>query len=103
MQARPFRIAASPAVSFAAETARGEITLLLINKTDEEVVVELAFRGEFYSVEGATRYYPLLSVVVSSDGREVAFGEKLPLEQRVRLAILIDHHFNGTEEIPRGA
>jgi hypothetical protein len=71
--------------------------------TDEEVVVELAFRGEFYHVEGATRYYPLLSVVVTSDGREVAFGEKLPLEQRVRLAILIDHHFNGTEEIPRGA
>jgi hypothetical protein len=63
--------------------------------TGEEVVVELAFRGHFYSVEGATRYYPLLSVVVSSGGQEVAFGENLPLEQRVRLAILIDHHFNG--------
>lgn len=63
--------------------------------TDEEVVVGLAFRGHFYSVEGATRYYPLLSVVVSSGGQEVAFGENLPLEQRVRLAILIDHHFNG--------
>jgi hypothetical protein len=63
--------------------------------TGEEVVVGLAFLGHFYHVEGATRYYPLLSVVVSSDGREVAFGEKLPLEQRVRLAILIDHYFNG--------
>jgi hypothetical protein len=63
--------------------------------TDAEVVVGLAFRGHFYSVEGATRYYPLLSVVVSSGGQEVAFGENLPLEQRVRLAILIDHHFNG--------
>jgi len=63
--------------------------------TGEEVVVGLAFRDQFYSVEGATRYYPLLSVVVSSGGQEVAFGENLPLEQRVRLAILIDHHFNG--------
>jgi len=65
--------------------------------TGEEVVVGLAFRGHFYSVEGATRYYPLLSVVVSSGGQEVAFGENLPLEQRVRLAILIDHHFNGVD------
>jgi hypothetical protein len=63
--------------------------------TGEEVVVGLAFRDQFYHVEDATRYYPLLSVVVSSGGQEVAFGENLPLEQRVRLAILIDHHFNG--------
>lgn len=63
--------------------------------TGEEVVVGLAFRDQFYHVEGATRYYPLLSVVVSSGGQEVAFGEKLPLEQRVRLAVLIDHYFNG--------
>jgi len=63
--------------------------------TGEEVVVGLAFRDHFYSVEGATRYYPLLSVVVSSGGQEVSFGEHLPLEQRVRLAILIDHHYNG--------
>ena len=65
--------------------------------TGEAVVVSLAFRDQFYSVEGATRYYPLLSVVVSSDGQEVAFGEKLPLEQRVRLAVLIDHYYNGSE------
>lgn len=63
--------------------------------TGEEVVVGLAFRDRFYHVENATRYYPLLSVVVSSGGQEVAFGEQLPLEQRVRLAILIDRHFNG--------
>lgn len=63
--------------------------------TGEEVVVGLAFRGQFYHVENATRYYPLLSVVVSSGGQEVAFGEQLPLEQRVRLAILIDRYFNG--------
>lgn len=63
--------------------------------TGEEVVVALAFRGKFYSVEGATKYYPLLSVVVASGGQEVAFGEQLPLEQRVQLALLIDHHFNG--------
>jgi hypothetical protein len=36
-------------------------------------------------------------VVVSSDGQEVAFGEKLPLEQRVRLAVLVDHYYNGSE------
>jgi hypothetical protein len=63
--------------------------------TGDEVAVGLAFREQFYSVEGATRYYPLLSVVVSSGGQEVAFGEYLPLAQRVRLAILIDHHYNG--------
>lgn len=63
--------------------------------TGDEVVVGLAFRGKFYSVEGATKYYPLLSVVVTSGGQEIAFGEQLPLEQRVRLAILIDHHYNG--------
>ena len=63
--------------------------------TGEEVVVGLAFRGKFYCVEGATKYYPLLSVVVASGGQEIAFGEQLPLEQRVRLAILIDHHYNG--------
>lgn len=63
--------------------------------TGDEVAVGLAFREQFYSVEGATRYYPLLSVVVSSGGQEVAFGEHLPLEQRVRLAVLIDHHYNG--------
>lgn len=63
--------------------------------TGEEVVVGLAFRDQFYHVENATRYYPLLSVVVSSGGQEVAFGEQLPLEQRVRLALLIDYHFNG--------
>lgn len=65
--------------------------------TGQEVVVGLAFRDEFYSVEGATKYYPLLSVVVSSGGQEIAFGELLPLEQRVRLALLIDHHFNGVD------
>ena len=63
--------------------------------TGDEVAVGLAFREQFYSVEGATRYYPLLSVVVTSGGQEIAFGEQLPLEQRVRLAILIDHHYNG--------
>lgn len=70
--------------------------------TGEAVVVGLAFRDQFYSVEGATRYYPLLSVVVSSDGQEVAFGEKLPLEQRVRLAVLIDHYYNGPESYGHG-
>lgn len=65
--------------------------------TGEAVVVGLAFRDQFYHVENATRYYPLLSVVVSSGGQEVAFGEKLPLEQRVRLAVLIDHYYNGSE------
>ena len=63
--------------------------------TGEEVVVGLAFRDHFYRVVDETMYYPLLSVVVSSGGQEVSFGEHLPLEQRVRLAILIDHHYNG--------
>jgi hypothetical protein len=70
--------------------------------TDEEVAVGLAFRDQFYSVEGATRYYPILSVVVSSGGQEVACGEKLPLEQRVRLAVLIDHYYNGSESAGSG-
>jgi hypothetical protein len=69
--------------------------------TGEDVVVGLAFRDRFYSVEGATRYYPLLSVVVTSGGQEVAFGEKLPLEQRVRLALLIDAFYNGAEDAAR--
>ncbi|MEY5006375.1 MAG: hypothetical protein RI969_1463 [Verrucomicrobiota bacterium] len=70
--------------------------------TGEVVGVGLAFRDQFYHVENATRYYPLLSVVVSSDGQEVAFGEKLPLEQRVRLAVLIDHYYNGPESYGHG-
>lgn len=67
--------------------------------TGEQVVVDLAFREQFYSVEGATRYYPLLSVVVSSDGQEIAFGDKLSLEQRVRLALVIDAFYNGVDKV----
>jgi hypothetical protein len=42
-----------------------------------------------------------LSVVVSSGEAEIVFGNDLEHAARARLAILIDHHYNGVTEIPR--
>jgi hypothetical protein len=48
------------------------------------------------------RSFAQLSIVVSSGEAEIVFGTDLDYVERARLAILIDQHFNGTEEIPRG-
>jgi hypothetical protein len=70
----------------------------------EEVRVGLAYRGvraRRRSKSGGS--FAQLSVVVSSGEAEIVFGADLDYVERARLAILIDQHFNGTEEIPRGA
>ena len=70
----------------------------------EEVRVGLAYRGvraRRRSKSGGS--FAQLSVVVSSREAEIVFGTDLDYVERARLAILIDHHFNGTEEIPQGA
>jgi hypothetical protein len=69
----------------------------------DEVRVGLAYRGvraRYRSKSGGS--FAQLSVVVSGGDGEIVFGTDLDHAQRARLAILIDHHFNGTEEIPRG-
>ncbi len=70
----------------------------------EEVRVGLAYRGvraRRSSKSGGS--FAQLSIVVSSGEAEIVFGADLDHAERARLAILVDHHFNGTEEIPRGA
>jgi hypothetical protein len=69
----------------------------------EEVRVGLAYRGvraRRRSKSGGS--FAQLSIVVSSGEAEIIFGTDLDYVERARLAILIDQHFNGTEEIPRG-
>jgi len=61
-----------------------------------EVRVGLAYRG--VQVSRGSKHVgtvALLSVVVASGGEEVVFGTDLDREERARLAILIDHYFNG--------
>ena len=63
---------------------------------DGEVRVGLAYRGVQVSrgpKSVGTRGQ--LSVVVGSGAAEVAFGTHLDHNERARLAILIDHYFNG--------
>jgi hypothetical protein len=70
----------------------------------EGVRVGLAYRGvraRYRSKGGGS--FAQLSIVVSSGEAEVVFGADLEHAPRARLAILIDHHFNGMEEIPLGA
>ncbi len=67
-----------------------------------EVRVGLAYRGQLArraSKHGG--FSRQLSVVVSSGGEEIVFGTDLDHAERARLAILIDHYYNGAEEIPR--
>ena len=59
----------------------------------DEVRVGLAYRGARLS--GKHSSYAQLSVVVGSGDAEIALGDDLKHDERVRLAILIDHHFNG--------
>jgi hypothetical protein len=71
---------------------------------DGEVRVGLAYRGVQVSRgPKSVGTSGQLSVVVASGAAEVAFGTHLDHLERARLAILIDHHFNGTKEISRGA
>jgi len=70
----------------------------------EEVRVGLAYRGVRARYRGKSGgSFAQLSIVVSSGEAEIVFGADLEHAPRARLAILIDHHFNGAEEIPRGA
>jgi hypothetical protein len=69
-----------------------------------EVRVGLAYRGargRRRGNRGGT--YAKLSLVVGSDDAEIALGEDLNHEERARLAILIDHYYGGSEELPRTA
>lgn len=70
----------------------------------EEVRVGLAYRGVRARYRGKSGgSFAQLSIVVSSGEAEIAFGSDLEHAERARLAILIDHHYNGAEEAPRGA
>jgi hypothetical protein len=70
----------------------------------EEVRVGLAYRGVRARHRGKSGgSFAQLSIVVSSGEAEIVFGADLEYAERARLATLIDHHFNCTEEIPRGA
>jgi hypothetical protein len=70
----------------------------------EEVRVGLAYRGVRSRYRGKSGgSFAQLSIVVASGEAEIVFGADLEHAERARLATLIDHHFNGTEEIPRGA
>jgi hypothetical protein len=63
---------------------------------DGEVRVGLAYRGVQVSRgPKSVGTSAQLSVVVGSGAAEVAFGTHLDHNERARLAILIDHHFNG--------
>jgi hypothetical protein len=63
---------------------------------DGEVRVGLAYRGVQVSRgPKSVGTSGQLSVVVGSGAAEVAFGTHLDHLERARLAILIDHHFNG--------
>lgn len=67
----------------------------------DEVRVGLAYRGARLS--GKHGSYAQLSVVVGSGDAEIALGDDLNHAERARLAILIDHYYNGSEELPRTA
>jgi hypothetical protein len=63
---------------------------------DGEVHVGLAYRGVQVSRgPQSVGTWGQLSVVVGSGAAEVAFGTHLDHNERARLAILIDHYFNG--------
>ena len=63
---------------------------------DGEVLVGLAYRGVQVSRgPKSVGTSGQLSVVVGSGAAEVAFGTHLDHNERARLAILIDHYFNG--------
>jgi hypothetical protein len=63
---------------------------------DGEVHVGLAYRGVQVSRgPKSVGTWGQLSVVVGSGAAEVAFGTQLDHNERARLAILIDHHYNG--------
>lgn len=63
---------------------------------DGEVRVGLAYRGVQVSRgPKSVGTWGQLSVVVGSGAAEVAFGTHLDHNERARLAILIDHYFNG--------
>jgi hypothetical protein len=40
-------------------------------------------------------------LVVGSGEAEIALGDDLNHDERARLAILIDHYYNGSGEVPR--
>jgi hypothetical protein len=65
----------------------------------DEVRVGLAYRDARLS--GKHGSYAQLSVVVGSGDAEIALGDDLNHDERARLAILIDHYYNGPEEVPR--
>lgn len=65
----------------------------------DEVRVGLAYRGARLS--GKHGSHAQLSLVVGSGDVEIALGDDLSHAERARLAILIDHYYNGAEEIPR--
>lgn len=60
----------------------------------EEVRVGLAYRGAQLSGKHGGAYAQL-SVVVGSGEAEIVLGDDLDHDKRARLAILIDHYFNG--------
>lgn len=63
----------------------------------EAIRVGLAYRGaraRRHRNRGGT--YAKLSLVVGSDDAEIALGDDLNHAERARLAILIDHFYNGT-------
>jgi hypothetical protein len=65
----------------------------------DEVRVGLAYRGARLS--GKHGSYAQLSLVVGSGEAEIALGDDLNHDERARLAILIDHYYNGSGEVPR--
>lgn len=63
----------------------------------EEVRVGLAYRGAQARRRGQRGgSYAQLSVVVGSGDAEIALGVDLKHDERARLAILIDHYYNGS-------
>ncbi len=60
----------------------------------DEVRVGLAYRGAHLSGKHGGAYAQL-SVVVGSGEAEIVLGDDLDHDKRARLAILIDHYFNG--------
>ncbi|MBM3825808.1 MAG: hypothetical protein FJ410_03695 [Verrucomicrobia bacterium] len=68
-----------------------------------EVRVGLAYRGARARRRGQHGgSYAQLSVVVSSDEAEIVLGADLHHAERARLAILIDHYYNGSELYGQG-
>jgi hypothetical protein len=67
-----------------------------------EVRVGLAYRGAQARRRGNRGgTYAKLSLVVGSGDAEIALGDDLNHDERARFAILIDHYYNGSEELPR--